>query len=117
MANTDPVNPNSSLPVAPTPAPTTSPGSIDVLKDNYQYKILSSTPTATLQSVVNTHIHEGWKLYGNMLVEVIPGFNGSYGNVPAIVTYRQAMIKKLPSKGGARTRSKKNYKKIKKQNR
>ena len=95
-------------PVVPT-RPLTG---IDVLKDNYEYKILSSVPgttVVTLQSAVNTHLLEGWKLYGNMVTEVIPGFNGSYGPVSAKVTYSQAVIKKLASKGGARSR--KNYKK------
>lgn len=66
---------------------------IDVLYDNYEYKIVEGMLKGTLNLIninINTYIQNGWKLYGELIM------NGT-------VCY-QAMIRKLQTKGGNRTR-------------
>jgi len=68
---------------------------IDVLYDNYEYKIVEGMLKGTLNLIhtnINTYIQNGWKLYGELIM------NGT-----GTVCY-QAMIRKLPAKGGNRTR-------------
>lgn len=73
---------------------------IDVLYDNYEYKLLSGGGYyGDIDKPINKHIQEGWKLYGNLVVV----HNGGQGNNSTIYQY-QGMIRKLPAKGGNRTR-------------
>jgi hypothetical protein len=65
---------------------------IDVLYDNYEYKIVRSYLMGAdpIDKQINTYIQNGWKLYGELIKS---------GD-----TFFQAMIRKLPAKGGNRTR-------------
>ena len=68
---------------------------IDVLYDNYEYTVVAgflgvgSSPN--INTNINTSIKNGWKLYGGLILS------------PGQIVY-QAMIRKLPAKGGNRTR-------------
>jgi len=76
---------------------------IDVLYDNYEYKQINSTnrmhPEYTMEVLINKNLKDGWKLYGNLGMS----HNGGSGN-SSEVYYSQGMIRKLPAKGGNRTR-------------
>ena len=73
---------------------------IDVLYDNYEYKqINTSMYGESIESLINKNLKDGWKLYGNL----VAFHNGGSGN-HASIHYSQGMIRKLPAKGGNRTR-------------
>jgi hypothetical protein len=76
---------------------------IDVLYDNYEYKLLATVNTQdrteNLSDLVNKHLKDGWKLYGDLGISL----NGGSDQLTALFKY-QAVIRKLPAKGGNRTR-------------
>ena len=75
---------------------------IDVLYDNYEYKQLSSNlhrPPYDMGTLINMNLKDGWKLYGDLGISL----NGGSDQLTALFKY-QAVIRKLPAKGGNRTR-------------
>lgn len=99
---------NSLPPLPPSPLMIGRPmnSGIDLYSDKYEYKTIQAGTLFSygqidgLDKIVNKHLQEGWKLYGNMVISD----NGSQGHSRSM-SYCQTMIKKLPAKGGMRRSS------------
>ena len=98
----------SSIPLPPSPLLIGRPmnSGIDIYSDKIEYKTIQANTLVSygqiegLDKIVNTHLQQGWKLYGNMVISD----NGGQGH-SRYMTYYQVMIRKLPAKGGRRRSS------------
>ena len=99
----DPVPPLPASPIAiagPAPAPAPNPvGGINILRDKYEYKTIQATIITTLDTRVNEHINDGWKLYGDMKTIDSGYISSGYHNF----IFFQSVIRKLPGQGGGRS--------------
>lgn len=89
----DPIAPNTTLPETVERIP-----NINILNDKYEYMIIqNSTPPSDIANEfakdINRSLLAGWKLYGNLNVVHITGLQ---------IVYVQALIRKLPTRGGNR---------------
>ena len=93
------------LPVSPLMLGRPMNSGIDVYSDNIEYKtIQANSPfkygqVEGLDTIVNKHLQEGWKLYGDMKT-IDSGYisSGSHNFI-----FFQSVIRKLPAKGGRRS--------------
>ena len=81
------------------PVPASGPNpveGINILKDKYEYKTIQAVIIGTLDTRVNEHINDGWKLYGDMKT-IDSGYisSGSHNFI-----FFQSVIRKLPLSGG-----------------
>ena len=96
----------SSIALPPSPRTLEPPinSGIDIYSDKIEYKtiqaesLFSYGQTEGLDKKVNTHLQQGWKLYGDIKV-IDTGYisSGSHN-----FAFYQVMIRKLPTKGGRR---------------
>jgi len=92
----DPVPP---LPASPLAIAARVNSGIDLFSDNIEYKTVKGSSSEQLDTTVNTHIKDGWKLHGDMSV-IDTGYISSSAHHFA---FYQVMIRKLPAKGGRRS--------------
>jgi hypothetical protein len=80
---------------------------IDIYSDKIEYKTIQAGSLFSygqgegLDKIVNTHLQQGWKLYGDMKV-IDTGYISSSTHQFA---FYQTLIRKLPAKGGRRDSS------------
>ena len=91
-------------PLPPSPLAIKHPmnSGINVFSDKVQYKTVKANSSEQLDTNVNTHINDGWKLYKDMKVIDMGIISSGYHHF----AFYQSMIKKLPVQGGKRTRRK-----------